>query len=268
MILPMNRTLIALLMGLLIMVSCKGPQKIIYFKDLVALDPTVQTQRVDKLKEAIVQTDDILAIHVSTFSSIVESAPSTLFEGGTPVAIGSTMGGGGTAKGYLVDAGGFIDFPVLGKVKVGGLTMRQIKEMLVTRLKDYVKTPVVDARIINYRITVLGEVGRPGTIVAPNQKMSIVDAIAAAGDIPLTGRKDNILIIRETEGVREFARLNLNSKEVFFSPYYYLKQNDIVVVEPSKLKRQESNEFLRFYLPTISTLLSAAIAFYSISKLK
>lgn len=252
----------------LLLAACKGPQNTIYFKDKEGFDPTVYTQKVEKFKEAIVQPDDILAIHVSTISSLVENTPVNVFQGGTPVTIASTAGGGGTGLGYLVDPNGFIDFPILGKMRAGGLTLREIKEQMAYKLKDYVKSPVVDARIINYRVTVLGEVGRPGTVIAPNQKINIIDALAAAGDVPLSGRKDNVLVIRETEGIREFARLNLNSREVFGSPYFYLKQNDIVYVEPSRMRRQERNEFLRFYLPTITTLLSAAIAFYSISRLR
>lgn len=267
----MYRTFIAFTLGLfvLLMGACRTTDKVVYFKDAALQDPTIQTQRIDRFKEAIVQPDDILAINVSTYSSIVDQTPVNLFEGGTPVAITATLGGGagGTSRGYLVDPSGFIDFPVVGKVKVGSMTLRQIKETLSLRLKDYVKQPVVDARIINYRVTILGEVGRPGTIVAPNQKISIIDALAAAGDVPITGRKDNILVIRETEGTREMARLNLNSREVFNSPYFYLKQNDVVYVEPSKLRKQEGNEFLRFYLPAISALLSTAIALYSISRI-
>src|SRR5690606_36050778 len=155
-------------------------------------------------------------------------------------------------------------YPVIGKVKVSGLTLRQVKELLSTRLKELVKDPIVEARMINYRITVVGEVSQPGSIIAPNHKISVIDALALAGDVPVTGRKDNVLIIRETEGRREFARLNLNSRNVFSSPYYYLKQNDIVYVEPSRIRRQESNEFLRFYLPTITTLMSTALAIYGI----
>ena len=248
--------------------ACNSTRNVVYFKDALPLDPTIQTQRIDRFKEAIVQPDDIIAVNVSTYSSIVDQTPVNLFEGGTPVSVTPTIGGSTVnSRGYLVDPSGFIDFPIIGKTKVGGMTLRQIKETLALRLKDYVKLPVVDARIINYRVTVLGEVGRPGTIVSPNQKISIVDALAAAGDIPITGRRDNILVIRETEGVREMARLNLNSREVFGSPYFYLKQNDVVYVEPSHLRKQEGNEFLRFYLPAISALLSTAVALYSISRI-
>ncbi len=257
--------------------ACKAPQKTIYFVDNSPQNASVVVETIDRLKEPNLLPEDILAIKVSTISSILDKSganPVAVFnDGGTAFSITSTAGGaggGGTTaqnNGYLIDANGFIDYPIVGKLKVSGLTLRQVKELLAERLKDYVKEPVVEARIINYKVTLIGEVGHPGTVVAPNQKISIIDALAAAGDIPITGRKDNVTVIRETEGKREFAKLNLNSKNVFNSPYYYLKQNDIVYVEPARFRRQESNDFLRFYLPTFTTLLSTFLAVYGIAQL-
>lgn len=260
----------------LLATSCAAPQKTIYFQENTPLDPHVQVENIERRKEITILPDDILAINVSSISSITAVAGATdpvmIFnEGGTVYgvtgSIGAAGGAGGASKGYLVDASGFIDYPVLGKVKVSGMTLRQVKDMLAKRLEDFVKEPVVEARILNYRITVLGEVGTPGSIVASNHKLSVVDAIALAGDMPITGRKDNVLVIRETEGRREYARLNLNSRNVFSSPYYYLKQNDIIYVEPARIRRQESNDFLRFYLPTFTTLLSTAIAIYGVTQI-
>lgn len=262
--------------------SCSAPQKTLYFVENAPLDPHVQVENIEPRKEITVLPEDILAINVSSISSITAAStgagnPVDIFnQGGTSFAGSTSMSGGGGGsnssgaaggKGFLVDENGFIDYPVLGKVKVSGLTLRQVKELMAGRLRDFVKDPVVEARIINYRITVLGEVGHPGTITAPNHKISIIDAIAMAGDLPITGRKDNVLIIRETEGRREYARLNLNSKNVFNSPYYYLKQNDIVYVEPTRIRKQETNNFLRFYLPTITTFVSALVAIYGITQI-
>jgi polysaccharide biosynthesis/export protein len=269
----MRRILTALSAAIILLAtSCAGPKKSIYFKDNTPVDPIVTTQKMDPVKEAIIQAEDILAINVTSPSSIVEDKGNTTVSifngGGTPYNASATLGGGSTSSnGFLVDASGYIDYPFLGKVKVGGLTIRQAKDALANRLRSIVKEPVVEIRIVNYRITVLGEVARAGTIIAPNHKMSIIDAIAAAGDIPITGRKDNILVIRENEGTREFARLNLNSREVFTSPYFYLKQNDIVYVEPARIRRQEGNDFFRFYLPTITTLMSTLLAVYGIIQL-
>ncbi|MBN8671100.1 MAG: polysaccharide biosynthesis/export family protein [Flavipsychrobacter sp.] len=264
--------------GLMMATACSAPQKTIYFSDNTLQNAAVQVDNIERRKEVTILPEDILAIKVSTISSIVEKGginPVAIFnEGGTAYSISASAGGagGGAANsaqnlGYLVDVNGFIDYPVIGKLKVSGLTLRQLKDLLADKLKAYVKEPVVEANIINFRVTVFGEVGRVGQIVAANQKISILDAIAAAGDIPITGRKDNVLIIRETEGKREYARLNLNSRTLFSSPYYYLKQNDIVYVEPARVRKQENNDFLKFYLPTMMTILSSAVTIYGITQL-
>ena len=270
---PMQKILTSIsVIVLLFAASCAGPKKSIYFKDNTPVDPTVITQKIDKVKEAIIQSDDILAISVTSPSSIVEDKGNTTVaifnSGGTPYEESSTLSGGvSSGNGFLVDASGYIDYPFLGKVKLGDLTIRQAKDVLANKLRSIIKEPVVEIRIINYKITILGEVGHPGTITAPNHKINIIDAIAAAGDIPITGRKDNVLVVRENEGVREFAHLDLNSIQVFTSPYFYLKQNDIVYVEPARIRRQEGNEFFKFYLPTISTLMSTLLAIYGITQL-
>lgn len=263
-----------------ILVSCSAPQKTVYFSESTPQNPHVQVDNIEPIKELKILPKDILAINVSTISSLNYSAtpgatdPAAPFNnGGTNYAVSASVGGGpgggggGSNKGFLVDDGGYIDYPLIGKLKISGLTLREVKDLLARRLEAYVKEPVVEARIINFTVTILGEIGSPGKIIAPNHKINILDAVAAAGDIPITGRKDNVLIIRETEGKREYARLNLNSKDVFQSPYYYLKQNDVIYVEPGRVKKQENNDFLRFYLPTATTLISAGLTFYSISQL-
>ena len=257
-----------------LMTSCAGTKRSVYFKDNTPQDPRVIVQQMDKVHEAIVQPDDILSIHISTISSILDNSPSNIFnDGGAPYNIGPSSGGGrgggsgvgsGTTKGYLVDPQGYIDYPVIGKIKVAGYTIRQIKDALTVKLKDYVKEPVAEVNIVNYKVTVLGEIMQPGSIIAPNHKISVIDAIAAAGDIPISGRKDNVLIIRETEGTREFARINLNSRDLFKSPYYYLKQNDIVYIEPNNIRKQEGNNFFQLYLPAITSLISTVLAVYGV----
>lgn len=259
---------------LLVAASCSSPKKTIYFNESSKSDTTVTIQSIQPHPEIIIQTDDILAINVTSIQAYSEKDPVAIFNGGgtqyniTPMLAGSSGGATGTnVNGFLVDKEGNIDFPVLGKLKVSGLTIRQIKEMMVQKLTAFLKDPVVEARIINFKITMLGEVGRVGPIIAQTPRMNILDAISSAGDIPITGRKDNVLIIRENGGTRSFAHINLNSKDLFTSPFFYLQQNDIVYVEPSRIRRQESNQFLRFYLPTISNLLSTGLAVYGIVQL-
>lgn len=258
-----------------VLFSCAAPQKTIYFRTDAKADSVSYYKAAKNNHDGVIQPDDIVSINITSISSITEKDPASIFkDGGTNAPVvagrpGSAAGGGGggmngVQTGYLVDKDGYVDFPVIGKIELAGQTMRQAKETIAAKLKDYVKEPVVEVRIINYKITILGEVQAPGTIVAPNHKISVVEAIAAAGDIPITGRKDNVLVIREIDGKREFARLNLNSKEVFNSPYFYLRQNDLVYVEPSRVRRQEGNIFMRVYLPAFTTLLSTALAVYGI----
>jgi polysaccharide export outer membrane protein len=256
--------------------SCSAPRKTIYFNQASSsIDTSIPNQALAPVPESRVLPDDILAINVTTISDLDPRAQGKLFnDGGTPFIIAPMTGGGssgggavGQANGYLVDADGFISFPVIGKIKVTGYTTKELKGIMAAKLKDYIKDPVVEVRIINYKITIFGEVSRPGTIIAPNQRISILEAIATAGDIPVTGRKDNVLVVRETNGQREYARLNLNSRDVFNSPFFYLRQNDVVYVEANRVRRQESNDFLRIYLPTITTLLTAVVSLYTVIRL-
>jgi len=269
----MHRITVLLSAVMLLIASCTGTKNIVYFAENSPTDPRVIVQQMNKVHEAIVQPNDILNIHISTISSIIDKSPSSVFnDGGVSFSVAPSLGSMGGAmgqanKGYLVDKEGFIDYPVIGKIKVSGMSIRMVKDLLTNKLKDYVKDPVAEVNIANYKVTVLGEVARPGTIIAPNHKISIIDAIAAAGDIPISGKKDNILVIRETEGTREYAHLNLNSRDVYNSPYFYLKQNDIVYVEPTKIRKQEGNDFFRLYLPAITSLVSTVLSVYGIVQL-
>jgi len=269
----MLRYLNAIAIILLVFVaSCSAPKKVIYFNEDKPNDTVIAFQPLQNRPEVIIQSDDILAINVSSLLGLTEKDPVSMFNnGGTQYSLtamsSAVNSSSATASGFLVDKEGFIDFPVVGKMHVAGLTLRQMKEQLSDKLKAYLTNPVVETRIINFKVTLLGEVNKVGPVLAPNQRINIIEAISAAGDIPVTGRRDNVLIIREREGRREFGRINLNSKNAFTSPYYFLEQNDIVYVEPARVRRQETNDFLRFYLPTITTFLSTALAVYGIVQL-
>lgn len=251
---------------LLLLNACASTRKAIYFENKNLPDSTSTVLDVQQPSEAVIQPDDIIAINLASTSFYKEGNTSQVFLDG-----GLAYGGAGAASSgkntYLVDSTGNIDYPRIGKVKLSGLSTREAKDLLALRLKDYLFQPAIEVRIINYRITILGEIGTQGPLYAPNHKLTIIDAVAAAGGIPITGRKDNVLIIREEGAKRVFAHVDLNSRNVFNSPYYHLKQNDIVYVEPSRIRRQEANEFLRFYLPTFSVLLSTAVSLYAIAAL-
>jgi len=250
---------------ILCLAACSGPKKTVYFTEDSRPDSTVYNQLIAQHAEATIQPNDILAISVASPSFSPEDKPSQVFlNGGLTYAV---TGNGGTStanNSFLVDSSGYIDYPRIGRLKMGGLTITHAKEELAMRLKDYLKQPVIEVRILNYRITMLGEISNPGPLLTSNHKMTIIDAIAQSGGIPITGRKDNVLIIREVNGQREFAHIDLNSRNVFNSPYYYLHQNDIVYVEPSNIRKQEGNEFMRLYLPSITSILSLVLMTYTI----
>jgi polysaccharide biosynthesis/export protein len=150
---------------------------------------------------------------------------------------GATVGGGGEPMtGYFVDQEGFIDFPILGRFDVKQKTLNEVKSLLYNKLKTYLKDPVVNIRFLNLKISVLGEVARPGTIRLTNKRVTIFEAIGLAGDMTPYSNRTNILLIREQNGRRFIKRINLQSSKVFTSPYYYLQQNDVVIVDPNKTK--------------------------------
>lgn len=245
--------------------SCASPKRSIYFYTNDKESQKTEIVESQPRPELVVDVDDIVAITVSSGDAITLADPLGIFkDGGVPYNI-TAQTGGGVVRGYLVNANGEIEFPLIGQVKIAGLTPTEIKSLMAQKLVKYVKPPIgIEVRLLNYKINMLGEVGRVGPILAPNHKINILEAITAAGDIPPTGRKDKVLIIREKNGKQEFGHINLNSKAMFTSPYYYLQKNDIVYVEPNRLKRQQNNEFLQFYLPTVMGLLSSALSIYGI----
>ncbi len=253
---------------LLLVSSCGSTKRTVYFSEGVDRLDSFITIAAPVIPETRIQTDDILAINVTSISSLrVETDPVSIYkEGGTQQAgaVGRAGFNGGGGMGYLVDEGGNIEYPVLGKINVKGKTVREVKDLLSSSLASYVKSPVVEVRITNFKVSVVGEVGSPGFVIAPNQRMSILEALAAAGDISLGGRKDNVMVIRQQGGRQEVGYIDLTKRTAFQSPYYYLKQNDVINVYPSEVRRQEVNTFTRVYLPTFTTVISAILTVYAL----
>ena len=148
-----------------------------------------------------------------------------------------------TLQRYLVDNSGNIDFPVLGTLHVGGLTKGEAESMIRERLMSYLKeVPVVTVRMVNYKISVLGEVSKPGTFTVSNEKINVLEALAMAGDMTVYGLRDNVKLIREdATGKRQIVELDLNDADLVMSPYYYMQQNDILYVTPNKAKAKNSD---------------------------
>jgi len=171
---------------------------------------------------------------------------------------------------YLVDNEGKIYFPVLGELNVGGLTKREAERLIVEKLKPYIKeTPIVTVRMVNYKISVLGEVNRPGTFTISNEKVNLLEALAMAGDMTVYGLRDDIKLIREdADGKQMIVSLDLNKAETILSPYYWLRQNDIVYVTPNKAKARNSDigSSTSLWFSATSILVSLASLLFNILK--
>jgi polysaccharide export outer membrane protein len=213
--------------------------------------------------EPLIQPGDRLSIIVNALDP-ASAAPYNLGSGSVMTsATGSsslaTSPSGSANGGYVVEEDGSIHFPQLGEIPVAGMQRRQLIDTLTQRLVKFLKDPIVTVQFLNFKITVLGEVTRPGTMNIPDGKVTLIEAIGLAGDLPLTARRDNITVIREKNGQREFGRVSILSKDVFTSPYFVLKQNDVVYVELTKEKvaaNDVSSSILRNNISLAATAVS------------
>ncbi len=233
--------------------SCASSKDAVYFNDF---SDTLIINSAPALQQTI-NSNDILSITVGSLNP----EATIIFNNSNSVSVSSATGTNNItpSTGYLVDQDGYIQFPLLGKIKAAGLTKKELTEFLRNTLveKKLLVDPVVAVRFLNFRITVLGEVSRPMVVAVPNEKISILEAIGVAGDLTIYARRDNILLIREENGQKILKRINLNSGDIFKSPYYYLKSNDIVYAEPNKSKIYSTSKS-RQVLPVILSALSLA----------
>ena len=230
----MKKSLASLLflVALLLLSSCASVKKVPYFQNIDQVDLAASKD----LYNAHIMPKDLLTISVNTINPTV-SAPFNL-------STTASSGASSTAQGYLVDNAGNINFPVLGKIHVAGLTKEQCEDLIKNKITPYFSAdekPVVTVRTSSYRVTVIGEVNAPKVIPVSTEQMSVIEAIAQAGDLTVYGKRDNIILLREkSDGSKEFHRLNLNDANIVNSPYYYLQQNDVIYVEPNKVKARNS----------------------------
>ncbi len=170
-------------------------------------------------------------------------------------------------SGYLVDNNGDIQFQSIGTVHAAGLSKQELSDTLVTKLKTYLTNPYCSIRLMNYRITVMGEVMKPNTYNITNERVNVLEAIGMAGDVTLYGRRDNVKIVREINGERKIAKLDLRSSEIFKSEFFYLQQNDMVIVDQLKNKQQASDQVTVRNISILATIVSTlAIVFSAIRR--
>ncbi|MDO4180140.1 MAG: polysaccharide biosynthesis/export family protein [Bacteroidales bacterium] len=245
----MNRTfkLLCLLAMLLLFGSCASRKDFVYLQDMDELKEYPVTQKY----EAIIHRDDKLSIVVNSKDpeltlpfNIPGSGGYTVGADGSIVSSSAPVTEGKESKGYLVDVNGDIDFPILGKLHVEGMTRNQLTELIKRRLveEELLKDPIVMVNFLNFKFSVLGEVGHVGTFDVTGDRITLLEALAMAGDLTPRSRLDRIAVIREYGNKRRILYHDIRSKDIFTSPCYYLQQNDIVYVEPTKAKATEQDQ--------------------------
>lgn len=237
--------------------SCVNTQKVTYFADqsgesLIAAAAAPLS---------LISANDLISINVSSLNpeaTAVFNAPNTTL---TPSSGNVNTGAAIQTTGYLVKTDGNVQIPIVGNVKAAGLSTSELSEQLAKLFvsKKLLIDPIVTVRFLNFRVTVLGEVARPAVINVLNEKISVLEALGLAGDITIYGKKENVMLIREEAGQKNVTRLNLNSSAFFKSPYYYLKSNDVVYVEPNKARVAGSTRTTQFLPILLSGLSFAAI---------
>ena len=245
------------ILALLLTSSCVSGKKITYYQNMEALE-----QEAKAAKAGLeIKPNDLLVISVAA-ANIESVQPFNL-----PVIEMPSTGDAGRVSGqpqlqtYLVNSEGEIQFPVLGTLDVAGLTRQQLSELLEEKISKYVQNPIVNTRIANFQVTVLGEVNQPGTFSIADEYLSLNKALGFAGDLTIYGKRKNVLVIRETEEGKIYKYVDLTDASLLNSPFYYLQQNDVVYVEPNNAQKQGAgyNRNATVYISIASVLISLAI---------
>lgn len=234
--------------------SCASRKDVVYFQDASSYETIVSdNSHTNKFK-----VDDVVSIHVSTLDPQA-SLPFNLYRG-------SEEGGMQPQQvDYIVDKKGEIDFPVIGKVKIEGLSPEETKNYLTEQLKDYLRDPIINIRLKNFTVTVLGEVNRPGTYPVNGEQITVLEALGLANDLTIKGIRNNVMVIRDFNGTKVYTRIDLTKKESLNSPVYYLTQNDVVYVEPnnSAIKTSTLDNRASIIVSVASLLITSSVLLYT-----
>ncbi|WP_224483077.1 polysaccharide biosynthesis/export family protein [Robertkochia aurantiaca] len=240
---------------LLFVGSCASKKDIIYFQDI----NTVMENVPDYSYTAVIQKNDLLQITVSSYD-LKTVQPFNL-----PVTAAPNLNG--NVKGqiqlqsYLVDSDGNIQFPVLGTIHVAGMSRQELVKELEKQVSEYVVDPIINLRILNYKVTVIGEVMRPGTYSIQDERITLIEALGMAGDLTIYGKREKVLVLRENNGVKTHGMVDMTSTDFIDSPFYYLQQNDVVYVQPNNAQVQASsyNRNIPIFVSISSVLVSLII---------
>lgn len=258
----LRKSMMLLLVVVAMLTSCVSRKELAYFRSVTAESAEEVNKNFESQPEPRVKVNDALVITVSALDPeavVPYNLPYVAYATPTSSMIPTTP----SFQYYTVDGNGDINFPVLGKLRVVDMTLSEVIKMLEDKLRAQIVDPIVTMRFLNARVTVLGEVRNPGTYYLNNGRISILEALGMAGDMTQYARRDNVLITRENNGKLEFARLDLRGDDIFTSPYFYLQQNDVVVVEPNQA-RTTSNQSISLWLSMVGTLSSATTVVVSV----
>lgn len=244
-------------LAVLVCTACTSPKEVVYLQDVQPL----KQQVIEQKYEMVIHEDDLLSIIVNSKDpelALPFNMPMVTYQ------LGSSSNSMGQQKvlGYLVDTEGDIDFPILGKIHVAGMTRKEItayiKQSLIER--NLIKDPIITVQFLNFKVSVMGEVAGPGSFNISSDRITLLEALSMAGDLTIYGRRDRVAVIREDGGKRTILYHDLRSSDIFNSPCYYLQQNDIVYVEPNKAKSGQSginqNNSVGVWLSAVSILAS------------
>lgn len=235
----MKKLVILFAIAFLGLTSCKTYEKINYFQDVKVEEEST----IDNFSTIRIQPRDAISIVVSCRTpelAALFNLPSVTFQAGS--SFYESGGGSQRLMGYFVSEEGTIEFPILGTIKVEGLSRKETADLIKSKLVEgnYIKEPVVTVEFVNFKVAVIGEVSSPGTYSIEGDKLSVLDALSMAHDLTIYGRRDRVFVIREQDGKRNFYQMDLRSVDMFKSPAYYLKQNDVVYVEPNHVRAGQS----------------------------
>ena len=258
---------ILLTLAVVVLSGCGSAKNVAYLQN----SDSINFDNSRFLYDARIMPKDQLTISVNTTTSEA-SIPFNLLLQNEYQQGRSMSSGGGTLMPYLVDNDGYINYPIIGRIKVGGLTKSECEKLIAEKIRPYMaesENPIVTVRMSSYSVSVLGEVARPGSFQVSREKITIFEALAQAGDLTIYGVREKVKLIREdATGKKQIVKLNLNDANIVNSPYYYLQQNDVIYVEPNKIKAQNSKvgQTTTLWFSATSILISLTSLLYNILK--
>ena len=257
-----------LLFATMLLTGCGSTKNVAYLQN----SDSINFDQSRFLYDARIMPKDQITISVNTTNAEASLPFNLLLQNAYQQGRTVSSGAGGTLMPYLVDNDGFINFPIVGKLHVGGLTKSEAENLVTEKIRPYLaetENPVVTVTMASYSVSVLGEVNRPGTFQVSREKITILEALAQAGDLTIYGVRDRVKLIREdATGKKSIVTLNLNDANIINSPYYYLQQNDVIYVEPNKVKAQNSKvgQTTTLWFSATSILISLTSLLYNILK--